>query len=57
MQERELKYYTLGQQAREEGLESCASSCVFNKVDEAWWLAGYHDKDTELTGRRYFRDR
>lgn len=54
MSERELKYYNMGQQARSESLSRNAAVCVFSDVDRSWYLAGWHDKDIEISGRRVF---
>ena len=49
MNDRQMKYYNMGQNARGEGISKDAV-CVFCEVDRAFWYAGWHDKDIEIIG-------
>lgn len=54
MNDRHIKYYKMGQNARSEGMSRDAAVCVFSDSDRSFWLAGWHDKDIEISGRRVF---
>ena len=54
MNDRQMKYYNMGQNARGEGIHKDAAICVFCEVDRSFWLAGWHDKDIEIIGWRTF---
>lgn len=54
MTEKQRKYYNMGMQARQEDLGRDAGVCVFFDDDRSFWLADWHDKDIELSGRRVF---
>lgn len=54
MNDRQMKYYNMGQNARAEGVSKDAAIGVFHEIDRAYWLAGWHDKDIEIMGWRKF---
>lgn len=54
MNDRQMKYYNMGQNARAEGVSKDAAIGVFHEIDRAYWLAGWHDKDIEVIGWRKF---
>jgi len=43
------KHYRQGYEAREANQDKDESNVIQDRVLRAWWLAGYHDADSELT--------
>ena len=40
-------YYVQGRNAHTQGQSKDAAICVFETVNRAWWLAGWHDSQME----------
>ena len=43
------RFYWKGYEAREPGQDQDGSSEIPDRVTRSWWVAGWHDADSELT--------
>ena len=43
------RFYRQGYEAREAGQDKDESSVIQDRVTRSWWVAGWHDADSELT--------
>lgn len=47
--------YRLGREAREADYKETACNIRGMCAKRGWWLAGWHDRDIELSGPRYHK--